>query len=192
MNTHTSIYSKATSQREYSVEAMTLLDDVRRAIGRNREAGRVAALRLVTLFTLPTTAESALVRGGLAPWQMRKLDHYLREHLERPLRLEKLAEQVRLSVSHFCHTFRESFGTSPHVHITRLRLELAQRLMLSTDDPLSQIALECGLSDQAHLSKLFRRELGDTPGAWRRRNLTDGQAETSRPHPIGSQSAGAA
>jgi AraC family transcriptional regulator len=63
------------------------------------------------------------------------------------------------------------------MHIIRLRLELAQRMMLSTEEPLSQIALACGLADQSHLSKLFRNELGETPGAWRRRNLTDAQGE---------------
>jgi AraC family transcriptional regulator len=81
-------------------------------------------------------------------------------------------------VSHFCRAFKESFGTTPHMQIIRLRLELAQRLMLTTAEPLSQIALACGLADQAHLSKLFRREVGETPRSWCRRNLTDAQAET--------------
>ena len=40
--------------------------------------------------------------------------------------------------------------------------------MLSTDAPLSEIALDCGLADQAHLSRLFRRIVGETPRAWRR------------------------
>jgi len=59
--------------------------------------------------------------------------------------------------------------------------------MLTTEDPLSQIALACGLADQAHLSKLFRRAVGETPSAWRRRNLTDAQAETRSRRSIGSQ-----
>jgi AraC family transcriptional regulator len=155
-----------------------LLDDVRRAMARDPQAAHAAALRLVTVLTLPA-ASLAEVRGGLAPWQKRKLDRYLRAHLDRPLRLEELAEQIPLSVSHFCRAFKESFGTTPHMHIIRLRLALAQRLMLTTAEPLSQIALACGLADQAHLSKLFRREVGETPSAWRRRNLTDAQAERS-------------
>ena len=63
------------------------------------------------------------------------------------------------------------------MYIVRLRLELAQRLMLTTEDSLSQIALACGLADQAHLSKLFGRLVGETPSAWRRRNLSDAQIE---------------
>jgi AraC-like DNA-binding protein len=63
------------------------------------------------------------------------------------------------------------------MHIVRLRLERAKQLMLTTRDPLSDIALRCGLADQAHLSKLFRRWTGETPNAWRRRNFTDTRAD---------------
>jgi len=160
-----------------SAEADRLIDDVRRAIERDPQAARAAALRLAALLASPATTGSRAARGGLAPWQKRKVDRYLRERLEGPLPIKEVAEQIPLSVSHFCRAFKESFGTTPHMHILRLRLELAQRLMLTTDDPLSQIALDCGLADQAHLSKLFRRKACETPSSWRRRNLTDAQAD---------------
>jgi AraC-like DNA-binding protein len=169
--------SRSDGSRHLGLSTEELLNAVRYAMERNPEAARAAALRLVNLLTPPAAAESASVRGGLAPWQKRKVDRYLKEHLERPLHVAMLAAQVQFSVSHFCRAFKESFGTTPHKYIVRLRLELAQQLMLTTDDPLSQIALACGLADQAHLSKLFRRWAGETPSAWRRRNLTDAQAE---------------
>ncbi len=154
-----------------------LLDDVRRAMERNPDATRAAVSQLVAFVTLSPAVEPATARGGLAPWQKRKVDRYLRENLDRPVRLNTVAEQVALSVSYFSRAFKETFGTTPHMFVLRLRLELAQKLMLTTEDPLSQIALACGLADQAHLSKLFRRLVGETPNAWRRRNLTDAQAE---------------
>ncbi|HEV2728016.1 MAG TPA: AraC family transcriptional regulator, partial [Solirubrobacterales bacterium] len=157
------------ARRRSMADAAGMLDDVRRRIGRDPEGARAAALRLVTLLTSPG-GEPVPVRGGLAPWQKRKIDRYIQQRLERPLRVKDLAEQVSLSVSHFCRAFRESFGASPHLHLTRLRVERAQRLMLTTQDPLNQIALACGMADQAHLSKLFRRVVGETPSAWRRRN----------------------
>ncbi len=160
-----------------SAEAAEILDEVRSEMERNPEGARVAALRLVMLLTPRTAAESAGARGGLTPWQKRQVDLYLREHLERPLRIKQLAEQVSLSASHFCRAFKESFGTTPHTYIIRLRLELAKQLMVTTRDPLSHIALRCGLADQAHLSKLFRRWMGETPSAWRRRNFTGAQVD---------------
>jgi AraC family transcriptional regulator len=172
----------------FTAEAARILDDVRRAMERSPEDARAAALRLVTLLTLPAEAELAGARGGLAPWQKRKVDRYLREHLEHPMRVDELAEQVPLSVSYFHRAFKEAFGRTPHAHIIRLRLELAQKLMLTTEMPLSEIALACGLADQAHLSKLFRRWLEGTPSAWRRQNLTYAQAETRSRRSTGNPS----
>jgi len=161
-------------------EAVEILDDVRRAMEQNPENAHSAALRLVTILTPPAETASGGARGGLAPWQKRKVDRYLRDHLTRTLHVEEIANQVSLSVSYFCRAFKDSFGTTPHTHLIRLRLELAQRLMLTTEDPLSHIALACGMADQAHLSKLFRRNVGESPCAWRRRNLTDSEAEARR------------
>jgi len=177
LSEHPSSCEQVSGHSGFSAEAARTLDDIRRAIERNPEGARTAALRLVTLLTRPTETEPASARGGLAPWQQRKVDRYVREHLERSMWVDELAEQVSLSASHFCRAFKHSFGDTPHAYIVRLRLERAQELMLSTKDTLCQIALACGLADQAHLSKLFRREIGEPPHAWRRRNLTDAQAE---------------
>jgi AraC family transcriptional regulator len=160
-------------------EAAQILDDVRRALDRGPKHAREAALRLVTLLASPRASDEPIARGGLAPWQQGKLDRFLRDHLDRPLYLNELADLVHLSASHFCRAFKESFGSTPHAYIIGLRLELAQKLMLATDEPLSQIALACGLGDQAHLSKLFRCRLGQSPNAWRRQNLTEDQAEAA-------------
>jgi AraC-like DNA-binding protein len=51
--------------------------------------------------------------------------------------------------------------------ITRRRVEAAQALMLTTSIPLSEIALRCGMSDQSHFTRAFRRVVGDTPYSWR-------------------------
>jgi len=166
----------------FHAEVAGILEDVRRSMERNPEGARAAAERLVTLLARSAEAGFAVARGGLAPWQKRKIDRYLREHLEEPVYTDEIAAQVSLSVSHFCRVFKESFGTSPHMYIVRLRLAKAQQMMLATDEPLSQIALACGLADQSHLTKLFRSELGETPGAWRRRNLSDAEAEARRCH----------
>jgi transcriptional regulator GlxA family with amidase domain len=42
-------------------------------------------------------------------------------------------------------------------------------LLLDTERPVAEIALETGFSDQSHLTRVFRRALGETPAALRRR-----------------------
>jgi AraC family transcriptional regulator len=106
--------------------------------------------------------------GGLAPWQLRRVVTYIEENLEKSIRNTELAAVARLSPFHFNVAFRKSVGDSPHEYIIRRRMERAQGLMLSTDASLSDIAATCGLADQAHFTRLFRRVVGESPGAWRR------------------------
>lgn len=117
--------------------------------------------------------DSMIPPGGLAPWRRRRIEQVLGHSLGETIRIEDLAEIVSLSTSHFCRAFKASFGEAPHTHIIRRRIDLAQRLMRTTQEPLSQIALACGLSDQAHLSKLFHRSVGQTPSVWRRLHTAD-------------------
>lgn len=108
------------------------------------------------------------VKGGLAPWQVRSVATHVESNLDKPIKSSELATVVRLDPGYFCRVFRESFGEPPLRYVTRRRIERAQRMMLSTDTSLCQIALDCGFADQAHFSRLFRRVAGDTPRAWRR------------------------
>lgn len=118
------------------------------------------------------TATKEPVHGGLSPWQIRKVTSHVEAHLDRSIRNEDLATIVRLNPSHFGRAFRTSFGEPPHEYVIRRRVERAQGLMLSTDASLSEIALDCGLADQSHLTRLFRRIVGEPPRAWRRARIS--------------------
>lgn len=109
------------------------------------------------------------VRGGLAPWQLKRVNDYIEANLDSTIRATDLARIARLSVSYFSRTFRRSVGYSPHAYLMRLRIRRAQDIMRSSEHPLSRIALECGLSDQSHFSRVFRKLVGTNPWAWRRR-----------------------
>ena len=120
---------------------------------------------------IPATTDSVATKpgcGGLAPWQIRRVTTYMDDNLADSIRCEDLARVTRLSVSHFMRAFRESFGAPAHAFLMRRRMERAQGLMLTTDTALGQIALECGLADQSHLTRLFRKLVGESPAAWRR------------------------
>jgi AraC-like DNA-binding protein len=108
------------------------------------------------------------IRGSLAPWQVRRIITHVNANLDAALRVEDLARLARLSQSHFSRAFSSSFGCPPHRFITRCRLERAKELMLRTDVPLLQIAIECGFADQAHFSRVFLRFVGMSPARWRR------------------------
>ncbi|WP_407676446.1 helix-turn-helix domain-containing protein [Povalibacter uvarum] len=97
---------------------------------------------------------------------------HVEANLDATIRNEDLAAIARLNPSHFGRVFRNSFGVPPHEYVIRRRVERAQGLMLTTAASLSEIALDCGLADQSHLTRLFRRLVGESPRAWRRARLT--------------------
>ena len=115
-------------------------------------------------------------RGGLASWQARRLRAHIDANLGSRISVGDLAIVTGLSSSYFWRAFKRTFGTTPHAYITHRRIELAQRLMLTTSTALSEIALACGMCDQAHFSRSFRRTVGKTPTEWRRNRLATAQS----------------
>ena len=114
---------------------------------------------------------------GLAPWQARKVREFIESSLDSKIRLKDCAARAKLSASHFSHAFKATFGTTVNQYIRRRRIEHAQRMMLRSKEPLSQIALACGFADQAHYCRAFRDVVGLSPNAWRRRNMAPAPGE---------------
>jgi AraC-like DNA-binding protein len=134
-------------------------------------------------------ASTALTRAGrLAPWQERRLKAHIEANLSVSLTTVDLAGVVNLSPSYFSRAFKQSFGKPPHSYLTMRRTIRAQELMLTTDEPLSQIAAACGLVDQSHLCRLFRRTVGRNPHAWRRAFKGATTGDLAEPIPLRSQS----
>ncbi len=154
-----------------AIEVGRLLEDVRRSLNHDLIAAKTSAARLAAFLAgkFPHDGSPSIARGGLAPWRKRKVQDYIQHGLAGPLLVADMARLVSLSPSYFCRAFKESFGEPPHAYLIKMRVERARTLMRTTSDSLSQIALACGLADQAHLCRCFRQVTGATPGAWRRR-----------------------
>ena len=114
------------------------------------------------------------LKGGLAPWQRRRVVELLHEHLDGEIKLANLAGECRLSVSHFTRSFRTTFGTSAHRYLILRRVEIAKALLSETNCSLVEIAAQTGFSDQAALTRTFASVVGATPGKWRREHSRRG------------------
>ena len=113
-------------------------------------------------------ANSRLARGGLAPWQERRAKEFLSSNPAANVGLKALAQECRVSVSHFSRAFRQSVGATPHQWLLEYRIDAAKRLLGDRQVPLAAAALACGFSDQSHFTRTFTRIVGISPGAWRR------------------------
>src|SRR5712671_203665 len=108
------------------------------------------------------------VSTGLARWQLRRACAFIDAHLDGDPSIADLARECRLSASHFARAFRQATGMPPHQWLTKRRVERAKGLLLEGSLDLAQIALVCGFVDQSHLTRVFARCEGHSPGKWRR------------------------
>lgn len=118
-----------------------------------------------------TLRRSASVRGGLAPWRVKRVADYIESNIGSNFRVADLADSVQLSRAHFAREFKKTFGQTPFAYVKARRVRHAQDIMANTQEPLSQIALACGMCDQSHFVRVFSRVVGMTPGQWRRQIL---------------------
>jgi AraC family transcriptional regulator len=107
-------------------------------------------------------------RGGLAPWQERRATEILRANIKRGVALREVARECGLSVGYFSHAFRRTLGVAPHKWLIEQRVVLSKEKLRDDGLSLSDVATECGFSDQSHLTRVFRQTVGISPGAWRR------------------------
>ena len=110
---------------------------------------------------------SRLPQGGLAPWQERRAKEILRANLQ-GVPLKEVARECRLSVGYFSHAFRRTLGVAPHNWLIEQRIVLSKEKLRDDRLSLTDVAAECGFSDQSHLTRHFKRIVGVSPGAWRR------------------------
>jgi AraC family transcriptional regulator len=111
---------------------------------------------------------SRLARGGLAPWQERRAREMFLANVKRGVALKEVARECGLSVGYFSHAFRHTLGVAPHKWLIEQRVALSKEKLRDDGLSLSDVAAECGFSDQSHLTRVFRQTVGVSPGAWRR------------------------
>jgi AraC-like DNA-binding protein len=168
-----------TSTEELSLVAVLLVEAASKARDGDREATRAHIEHAVALLRgKPSLGRSGtralsnlqthIARGVLPAWQARRVIAHVEANLCRRIPIRELASLLNLSASHFCRAFKCTLGVSPRDYVLRRRIEVAQGLMLTTSEPLSSIAVRCGMCDQPHFTRSFHRLVGETPYAWRR------------------------
>jgi len=100
-----------------------------------------------------------------------KARDYIRANAASDVRLDDLARASGASPFHLARLFSRRYGLPPHAYLTQCRLELARKLIRDAPDggaDLAGIALDSGFADQSHMTRLFKRRYGVTPGALRK------------------------
>ena len=93
-------------------------------------------------------------------------DRLADEHLDPPT-LGELAAMAGLSKYQLLRRFEKAYGVPPHAWLLLQRAERVRRL-IRDGVALAEAAASCGFADQSHMTRLFGRQFGFTPGAWQR------------------------
>ncbi len=96
-----------------------------------------------------------------------RIQKEIEDAFAQPLTLSYLAEKYHLSLYYLSHLFKRVTGYSVMQYLTAYRLSAARQMLAESDLPVTEIAYRTGFSDASSFSRLFRREVGCTPRAYR-------------------------
>jgi AraC-like DNA-binding protein len=140
-----------------------------------RLGGGVATVLSKGLFSRQETLahlDAALERNRKVSDEARRLVRqamaYIHEHYADSISRADLAQHVALSEDYMTACFRKELGVTPIAYLNRYRVGRARDLLRETSKSITAIALEVGFSDSGYFSRVFRREVGLSPEAYRR------------------------
>lgn len=125
-----------------------------------------AYLTMLKLLAEHISAADLISDGGESIGKLVK--YYVKRNLARKLTLSDIAMSLHCSTVTLTENFRKEFGITIMDYVTKKRMELAERLLLSGDEPLREIAANVGYSDVEYFSRSFKRYHGTSPDMWRK------------------------
>lgn len=164
---------KLNLQGEAAGDAMKLLDEIEREMGRRQSGFRaLIQLKMVELFIGLSREFHGQDRHkdvGRSQGELlvRRVCGYMERHYNRKITLALLSELFHIGERQLNRQFNKHAGSSVIEYLHRIRLERAKRLLADTDETIAVVAEMVGYDDPTFFSKLFTREVSCSPGKYR-------------------------
>jgi AraC family transcriptional regulator len=121
----------------------------------------------ISLEMLAYSARKGFTGEKQPPVWLKRVVEKLSEEFTENFSTEQLAAEAGVHPVHLAAVFRQFKGETMGEFVQKLRIAHASRLLLDREIPLAEIAYESGFSDQSHFTRIFKRFVGVTPGAFR-------------------------
>jgi AraC family transcriptional regulator len=140
----------------------------RTVLARDPQAGEASSLAYAAVMALHDgVSHGQGADTGELPASIRRVLAYVEQHLGDRLDIDRLVQVSGSSRAHFVRIFTRAVGLPPSSYVIGRRIQLAQRLLIATDATIVEIAASCGFVDGNYFAKVFRRETGQSPTAYR-------------------------
>ena len=142
--------------------------------------GRLAVKTYLKMILMLLVNRFASYAGTVEIFQRQQRDldrllplfRFLGENCGCAIQVREASRICGMSESHFMSFFKRVTGLSFMKYLNHYRVERSQVLLVNTDEPMASISLEMGFCDQSYFGTVFRRLVGMTPAAYRRRFRT--------------------
>jgi signal transduction histidine kinase/DNA-binding LacI/PurR family transcriptional regulator/DNA-binding response OmpR family regulator len=110
--------------------------------------------------------------GNQTSCSVRDAMAYIHEHYAEPITRAMLASHVAITERYLTYCFRQELGITPMVYLNRYRVKQAKMLLEQRKRSITEVAMDVGFSDSSYFNRVFRQEVGCTPGAYQRGERT--------------------
>ncbi|GHC05413.1 family 1 glycosylhydrolase [Cerasicoccus arenae] len=106
------------------------------------------------------------------PYVVKEAQRYIENNISETFNVKTIAAHLNCHPDFLSRRFKEYTGMSLSAHIRRVRLECARNMLRDPNILIGNVSDSCGFSDRIHFSKVFRKEMGMTPGRFQRQFRT--------------------
>ena len=158
---------EAASKIRAQIGSICKEEQERRAGWQAAVRGELYRLMVITARELPN-GEEETPRRDMQDLSLKKTLSFLAENYTRDISLKECADAMGFNMNYFSRFFRSHTGIHFHQYLTALRLQKAERLLLSTGLPITEIVYQSGFQNAKTFNRVFKNVHGCSPREFRR------------------------
>lgn len=156
---------------EMSACVETIFREIAEQISLKKTAGAALCSHLLNALLIILTEQiphEKNLRGGKFDSSFLRCKEFIDANFTETITIEQLSQIANMSVSGFSHSFKKFLGIAPLQYLTRLRIGLAQKILISTDKSIADVATEVGYDNISHFNNQFKKFVGTSPQNYRK------------------------
>ena len=149
----------------------TIFRELVEQISQKKTSGAAVCYHLLNALLIILTEQIShkkILRGDKVDSSFLRCKEFIDNHFTETISIEQLSQIAHMSVSGFSHNFKKFLGIAPLQYLTRLRIGLSQKMLISTDKSIADVATAVGYDNISHFNNQFKKFVGTSPKNYRK------------------------